>query len=132
MSPVFVDTSAILALLVPSDRWHERACEIFSRLERDTAVLVSSSYVLVETYALLGRRFGPAAVTRFRGEFAVLLDIVWVDEPLHETALDILSAKGAGGLSLVDASSFAIMNLRGIRHAFAFDKHFEDAGFSEP
>jgi predicted nucleic acid-binding protein len=32
-------------------------------------------------------------------------------------------------LSYVDATSFAIMRQRRIRHAFAFDVHFRTAGF---
>jgi predicted nucleic acid-binding protein len=33
-------------------------------------------------------------------------------------------------VSLVDAVSFVVMRQRRLEHAFAFDPHFEDEGFS--
>lgn len=35
-------------------------------------------------------------------------------------------------LSLIDLSSFACMQRRGLRFAFAFDKHFGEQGFVTP
>ncbi|HET9766089.1 MAG TPA: PIN domain-containing protein, partial [Thermoanaerobaculia bacterium] len=65
MSPVFVDTSALLALLVVNDVAHEPARAAFERLRnRDAALL--TSYVLVELYSLVARRIGLAAVAQVR------------------------------------------------------------------
>ncbi|MDG4596628.1 MAG: PIN domain-containing protein [Candidatus Contendobacter sp.] len=58
MNQVFVDTSAILALLVATDEAHPAAKMAFARLAAREAALLTTSYVLVETYALLGRRLG--------------------------------------------------------------------------
>ncbi len=128
MSRVFVDTSAILALLVPSDRAHAEAKKIFQGLERNAAPLVTTSYVLVETYALLGRRFGLAAVERFRTAFAPLLEITWIDEKVHERAVDLLFQRQKRRLSLVDATSFVVIGDLDIEQVFAFDAHFLDEG----
>ncbi len=125
---VFVDTSAILALLVPTDRAHPRARESFERLAAARAPLITSPYVMVETYALLQRRLGLDAVRAFREEFAPLLDVVWITEEVHERALDEMLNRPAA-LSLVDASSFVLMRSEGIHRAFAFDRHFETEGF---
>ena len=48
MSRVFVDTSALFALLVSSDGSHRAAAASFERLRARRAPLVTSSYVLVE------------------------------------------------------------------------------------
>lgn len=130
MSGTFVDTSAIYALLVSSDANHIRARRAFDRLSKEEAVLNSSSYVLVESYALLGRRVGLEAVAAFRQEFAPLLNIAWIDASLHERALDLLLERDHGALSLVDASSFLVMRDRGIEEAFAYDRHFRSEGFA--
>jgi uncharacterized protein len=127
---VFVDTSAILALLSADDAHHRAAKRAFEALAGEEAGLVTTSYVLVETYALLGRRFGRDAGRRFREEFAPLLGIVWVDEDLHEAGLDLLSSSQARDVSLVDAVSFAAMRGRRMERAFAYDKHFAKAGFT--
>jgi uncharacterized protein len=130
MSQVFVDTSALYALLVRSDDRHGDARRAFARLMADEAVLVTSSYVLVETYALLGRRIGLDAVAAFRDDFAPLLDVAWVDPATHDAALDGLLDRGSRNLSLVDLVSFVVMRRRGINEAFAFDRHFEGEGFA--
>ena len=128
MSRVFIDTSAIFALLVPTDTAHERATTAFDRLRAREAVLVTTSYNLVETYALLGRRFGQDATASFRADFAPLLQVVWVDGDLHERGLDLMLARGVG-VSLVDAVSFVSIREHRIDEVFAFDRHFEQEGF---
>lgn len=129
MSTVFADTSGLYALLTRTDRFHPEATRIFDDLADRRTALLTTSYVLVETYALLTRRVGLPAVERFREDFAPLLDPVWIDGPLHERGLDLLLERGKTGLSLVDAVSFEVMRDRGIERAFAFDANFEDEGF---
>jgi predicted nucleic acid-binding protein len=129
VSAVFVDTSAILALLVDDDVNHAAAKSAFESLSREEARLFTTSYVLVEVYALLGRRHGRDAVRRFRHDFTPLLDVVWVDEDLHEAGLDSLLARAARDVSLVDAVSFTALRARGAHRVFAYDRHFVGKGF---
>jgi len=126
---VFVDTSAFIALLVADDAKHKQASKAFEKLAADDVALGSSSYVLVETYALLQRRIGLQAVETMRHHLAPLVEIVWVNAMVHEAALDRLSLVGRKKLSLVDCVSFEIMEQQGITKAFAFDKHFVAEGF---
>ena len=130
MNAVFGDTSAFLALLNAADTNHERAKRAFVTLGVRRAPLVSTSYVLVETYALVGRRLGVEAVGSFRADFAPLIDVVWVDEALHDAGMDLLLDRRTRLLSLVDAVSFVTMRKVDVEEAFAFDPHFEQEGFS--
>jgi len=132
LSTVFVDTSGVYALLVASDAFHGRARAAFEALRKEDARLVTTSYVLVESYALLGRRIGVDAVRRFRVDVAPLMEVIWVDRALHEDALDSLIARGATDVSLVDAVSFAAMRAGGVDRALTFDAHFVDEGFETP
>ncbi len=129
MSQTFVDTSAIFGLLVPTDTVHRRARRAFETLRTRAAPLLTTSYVLVETYALLGRRMGRDSVVRFREEFEPLLEIIWVDRRLHDSGLDLLVQRESKGLSLVDAVSFVVMREHHLDEALAFDRHFEREGF---
>lgn len=129
--PVFVDTSAILAFLSPTDALHERARSGFEHLRAQGASLVTTSYVLVETYALVDRRFGRGATSRFREGFAPLLEVIWVDAEMHDQGLDLLAASPAS-TSLVDAVSFVCCRTRRIDTAWALDRHFEENGFGAP
>ena len=56
MNAVFADTSALLALLGAMDQNHAGAERAFATLRGRHASLVSTSFVLDETYALVGRR----------------------------------------------------------------------------
>jgi predicted nucleic acid-binding protein len=130
VSTVFVDTSALLAFVNAKDENHNRAVEAFGTLEKRRSPLLFTSFVVVETYALLGRRLGLEAVRDFRSHLAPLIDVVWVDEALHEAGLDLLLERRKRKLSLVDAVSFVTMRGRGIEEAFAYDPHFEHEGFT--
>jgi predicted nucleic acid-binding protein len=129
LSRVFADTSALYAVLVANDASHVAAARTFRKLAATESTLVCTSYVLVETYALLGRRIGVAAVREFRNDFAPLLDIVWVDAALHERGLDWLLEHGPSTVSLVDAVSFVLIRRQQIDEVFAYDQHFRKEGF---
>ena len=130
MNTVFADTSALVSVLTTTDANHEHAARAFANLRARRASLVSTSFVLVETYALVGRRLGLDAARSFRMEFAPLIDVIWVDEALHNAGLDLLFERRKRQLSLVDAVSFVTMRQKGIEDAFAYDPHFEQEGFS--
>lgn len=130
MTAVFADTSALLALLNAKDENHAGASRAFAHLRTRQTPLLSTSYVLVETYALVGRRLGLDAVSSFRADFAPLIEIVSVDEALHNAGLDLLLQRRKRQLSLVDAVSFVAMTWRDVAEAFAYDPDFEREGFS--
>lgn len=129
MRTVLVDTSAVLALLVPTDVHHKRAQRAFKELAAIEAQLITTSYTLVECYALIGRRLGLDALTTFRAEFAPLLNVVWIGSDEHERALDLLAESQSEKLSLVDTVSFVVARDHHVEHVFAFDPHFTKAGF---
>jgi predicted nucleic acid-binding protein len=130
LSPVFVDTSALIALLVSSDEHHERAVRTFRSLASQDAKLVATSYVLVETYALLQRRVGLDAVRTFRENFAPLLEVIWIGSEIHELALALILERSKNRLSLVDAASFIVISQHRLRSAFAYDRHYALEGIT--
>ena len=58
-----------------------------------------------------------------------LLEVVWVNRDLHERALDVLLQRAYRTLSLVDVTSFLVIQDRKIEEVFAFDRHFSNEGF---
>jgi len=125
----FVDTSAFLAVLGKDDENHERARTAWGDLLTRRAPLVTSSYVLTETFAILQHRMGLDAVRVFHNDVYPILTIEWVGNALHERGIGGALAARRRDLSLVDCVSFEVMRHRGIRKVFAFDKHFEEQGF---
>lgn len=129
MSSIFVDTAAIYAYLVAEDDRHEEAKALVESFESADPTLVSSSYVLQETVALLQARIGVSAVRTFQKSVAPVLEVEWITETLYRRAMAALLAAGKRAVSLTDWTSFEVMRDRGIEQAFAFDGHFEDQGF---
>jgi uncharacterized protein len=127
---IFADTSGLFALLVKNDYMHVRARGNFNYFAENNVQLVTSSFVLVETTALLQSRIGLAPVSDFHAKILPLLEIVWVDDKWYAKAVQRLLSKNNRDISLVDALSFEIMDAFQIECAFAFDKHFEENGFA--
>jgi predicted nucleic acid-binding protein len=126
---IFVDTSAIYALLDADDCNHNRARTTWTGWLDHPVPLVCSNYVLLESIVLIQRRLGIVAVRRFHEEMAPLFHIHWVNDDLHAVGIGTLLAAGRCDLSLVDCTSFELMRRLGIRTAFAFDHHFAEQGF---
>jgi len=126
---IFIDTSALLAVLNRDDKFHDSAAKEWVRLIESEYSLLSSNYIMIETIALLQRRFGTDAVRLLISDVQPLIKLVWVDESIHESALNVVKTINQRNLSLVDCTSFEIMRQLGIEHVFSFDSHFSEQGF---
>jgi len=118
---LFVDTSAWYAAADRSDRSHRRAKAVLAVDE----TLVTTDHVLVETWVLLRHRLGRAAAERFwEGLRAGAAEVEAV------AAADLAVAWAAGesfpdqDFSIVDRTSFAVMQRLGLRRVAAFDDDF--------
>ncbi|MGH7876549.1 MAG: type II toxin-antitoxin system VapC family toxin [Candidatus Dormibacteraceae bacterium] len=125
---MFVDTSALYAILDRDDANHAAAAAIFPTVLASGRV-VTHSYVMVETAALVQHRLGMVAVRRLVDDLFGAVGVVWVDEQIHLSGVASLLAGGHGQISLVDYVSFDLMRRRGITSAFAFDADFARQGF---
>jgi hypothetical protein len=128
----FIDTSALLALSRTGDQHHARAVRAAEAHLEAGGRYVGTTLVLAELHAHLMRLrgLGPAR------ELIARL----VADPVHEwhqVGPDMVSAAIDRWLvkfhdqdfTLTDAVSFEVMKREGVAHAFAFDHHFEVAGF---
>jgi predicted nucleic acid-binding protein len=126
---VFVDTSALFALLDAEDAGHAVAFPAWSSGIDDCAGFVTTNYVLVETISLVQRRLGIDAVRILIDEMLPMIDTLWVTDTDHTAALNALLAAGRRHLSLVDCVSFTVMRRLGIREYLGLDPHFTEQGF---
>ena len=126
---VFLDTSALVAVIDRSDANHGKADRIWRRILAGDEPLVTSNYVLVETFALIQHRIGLEAVRELTRDVVPVLTVRWPGEEEHDSATAAVLAAGRRRLSLVDCTSFEVMKVLGIRRCFAFDPHFREQGF---
>ena len=131
---VFVDTSALYAVLDVDDAMHAEAGttfdELLSAIADHRAQAITHSGIVVESAALVQRRLGMGPVRALLVDIVPLLDVVWIDAALHARATTALLAAGRGSVSLVDWTSFELMRTAAISVAFAFDEDFTSQGFT--
>lgn len=126
---IFVDTSALLALISVGDQHHLHAEQCLRSLREEGKTLFTNNYVIVESISLMQKRFGLGEVRDFQGKILPLIQIEWVDEERHELAVQRVLSANRRRLSLVDCSAFETMRRLGVETAFTFDTHFRDEGF---
>jgi len=126
---IFVDTSALYAVLDADDSNHTSAKATWARLLEHDEELITTSYVLVEAFALVQRRLGIDAVQVLHQDMAPVLKIEWVNAAQHALAMDRLLVAGNREISLVDWISFVTMRQWQLTVAFAFDSDFASQGF---
>ena len=118
---LFVDTSAFYAASDRGDQAHARANELLGSERR----LVTTDHVLVETWSLINIRGGHVAAERFwgalRGGVAAVEHVTAAD---FEAAWAIGERFGDQSFSIVDRTSFAVMERLGVHRAVAFDDDF--------
>ena len=125
---MFLDTSGLLCLLHKDEPQHAEA----NKLYVDARQCLTQSYVLAELVALGQARGLPREKVLGFGRDVILVprvEVVWVDEALHQEAMELLEARLDKSYSLCDAVSFVIMRERQVREALTTDRHFEQEGF---
>lgn len=123
---VLWDSSAILALLDADDADHDRAVAVARRIASERRPSFITNYIEVETHALLLRRLGRALAREWL--LSGGLPVVRALPEEEDRAREIVMRHSDRDWSLCDAISFAILDVRGIRRAFTFDRHFVQYG----
>ncbi len=129
---VFADAGYWIALWHPRDGLHERALAVADAL--GSTSLVTTQLVLVEALdAMAGmgefrRRFAAQMVQSLEDNPGV--EIVPQTEAWFRAAVERYAARPDQRWSLTDCASFLIMEERDISVALAYDRDFEQAGFT--
>ena len=129
MTPVFADTSFLLALTNRRDTYHSAARALAAKLQ---SPMVTTSWVLVELANALSK-------TSLRLQFSSSLErlkshprveIVPADNDWFERGVQLYAARPDKEWSLTDCISFQVMTEKGLTDALTADHHFLQAGFN--
>jgi predicted nucleic acid-binding protein len=123
---VLWDSSAILALLDADDADHERAVAAADHIVADRRPSFVTNYIEAEAHALLLRKLGRAIARQWL--LTGGLPVLRVLPQEEERAKTILATHADKDWSLCDTISFAVLESRGARIAFTFDRHFRHYG----
>ena len=126
---IFVDTSAFLALSNRLDHEHATAARIYPALMERRVDLLTSSYVVAESMALIQRRLGWEPLVAFTEALEAAFHVVWVDRTLHAEAQRLLFRRRRRAINIVDAVSMILSRQLGLDALFAFDDDFIREGF---
>jgi predicted nucleic acid-binding protein len=131
MTPVFVDTSALIALGNARDTFYRQAQDIRRELISTRRHLVTTDLVLVEFCSAFSPvMFRSTAVTMVESiTQSEQWSIVSLDSELFEQGFDRFKQMTDKDWSLVDCLSMLVANQYGIVDVFSNDHHFEQAGF---
>src|SRR5215203_4704500 len=115
---IFVDSSALIALVDRDDNTHAAAVAAYGNLLAEGYKLFTTNYVIAETFDLLSTGVGPDVARRFLRDCKIA--IYHADEQDERRAKRVvLRQTGPNGLSLTDAISFVVMERLNVADAFA-------------
>jgi uncharacterized protein len=133
MNSLFVDTSGWANLFIPTELCHQQALQHFQLARQQRYQIVTTNYIIAELVTLLHSRMRAPRVRLFQ-----YIDVIKTDPDLTLIHIDIATDAAAWVLckarpdkawSLVDCTSFVIMQQLNIQQAMTTDQHFEQAGF---
>jgi len=127
---VFLDTGAFLALADEDDDYHTAAKSIYTELLQSKAQLLTSNFVLSETYTLIRSKVSHQAAVEFMKRLDQTgIKVLRVSEAIEQTGKAIFVRYDDKDFSFVDCTSFALIDHHRLDQAFAFDGHFRQYRF---
>jgi uncharacterized protein len=127
---VFVDTSAIAAVLNKRDQYHTEARQGYTRLVEKGYSLVLTNFVIAEIHALLLKTTQNTALgLKWLREVAYTdFTVIRPSKTEEEEAVRLLTTHRDKLWSMVDAVSFIVMEKFTIPYYFSFDEDFQQSG----
>ena len=130
---LFIDTSGWASIIVPTEQHHVIATQHFRQAILTQQSILTSNYIITELVALLQsplrlpRSAIFAQVDIIRNN--ALVQQIHLTSELDQAAWELCKQRLDKTWSLVDCSSFILMQQLKIQTALTTDHHFEQAGF---
>lgn len=133
MNNLFFDTSGWASLFVSTQPYYPQAEQYFRLALQKKQRIYTTNYIIAELVALLN---SPLRVPRSR-LFEVVdaiktvdyVEIIYIDAKTDAFAWALCKSRLDKAWSLVDCTSFVVMQQLQIQEALTTDQHFEQAGF---
>ena len=130
---IFVDTSGWANFLVSSEPFHLQTKNLMMQWQSQKRVVVTSNYVIAELVALLSSPLNVSKPLQIKiieqMKATSWFEIVHITPELDAQTWELVKSRPDKNWSLVDCSSFVIMQKEKISQSLTSDHHFEQAGF---
>jgi hypothetical protein len=133
MSELFVDTSGWANLIDVSQPFHSLSAKIYQNARSQKHKIITTSYIITELVALLAsplRVPRPKAIAFIQSlKTSPYVEVIHISKEIDTKAWELLINRQDKEWSLVDCSSFIVMQELRITESLTSDHHFEQAGF---
>lgn len=133
MSNLFVDTSGWASLFISTQTYYPQAEKHFRLALQQQKKIYTTNYVITELVALLN---SPMRISRSRIfeivdaiKIVTYVEVIHIDNETDDLAWQLCKSRVDKAWSLVDCSSFVVMQQLGIQEALTTDQNFEQASF---
>jgi uncharacterized protein len=126
---IFVDTSGWASFFIQDQPYYPQALQALSHARTENQAIITTNYIITELVALL---YSPFRLPRNQIFNTIksrpYIQIIHIDPPTDQAAWELCQNRPDKPWSLVDCSSFIIMQQLNIQQALTTDHHFEQAG----
>jgi len=128
--PVFLDASAWVAIANKRDKNNPKATRLFRQLVNDNIPMITTTWTTYEALSLVKARAGYAQVEALWEMLnnQEIIELIDVSKDMESAGLEMFFRYKDKTWGMVDWVSFVVMEKFGCKEAFAFDKHFREAG----
>ncbi|MGI8644351.1 MAG: type II toxin-antitoxin system VapC family toxin [Thermomicrobiales bacterium] len=120
---IFIDSSALVALVDRDDAAHATMVEAYRQLVDEGYRMFTSNYVVTETFDLLMAGVGPAIARQWL-RYSKLAVYHADEQDVRKARQETLRATSGHGLTLTDAVSLTVMKRLNVVDALAADPNF--------
>jgi uncharacterized protein len=127
---LFIDTSGWASFFIQDQPHYPQALQALSHARTENHAIITTNYIITELVALL---YSPFRLPRNQIINIIksrsYIQIIHIDPLTDQAAWELCQNRPDKPWSLVDCSSFIIMQQHNIQQALTTDHHFEQAGF---
>ena len=131
LTPVFLDTAYVYALVNTRDQWHQQAVHWQQKFFNERRLIITTQLILVEIAdGLAAVRFRAQAIQVLSAlQSSPFVEVIPFTSKLFSEAFELYRQRHDKDWGLTDCVSFVVMRERGLTEALTVDEHFHQAGF---
>ena len=128
---IFVDADAFVAFTKNDDSNHERAKQIFLKLQYLPVTFITSNYIFAEVATVLSQKVNHATAVAFINSIKSddnVFQVERINEKTEEAATQIFIGQTSKNISFVDCTNIALIKEKHINGILSFDAIYKKNG----